>query len=277
MATGSGKTLAGRHRALPADQVRRRAARALPGRPREPRRAGREGVPGLPHARRQPEVHRAVQRPAAHLEHHRRLEQGRHHDDPAALLDAEGRARARPRGWRRTRSSRRRRGAEGAAPGRLQPGHPARVLRRHLHRRVPPLDLLALAAGAGVLRRLPVGLTATPPSTPSASSTRTSSWSTPTSRRSPTASTCDFEVYRIRTQITEQGSTIEAEPGTMVGYRDRQTRKLRWEAPDEDVTYGADDSTATSSPRTRSGSSSARSATSCSRRSSPAAPRCPRR
>ena len=37
------------------------------------------------------------------------------------------------------------------------------------------------------------------------------------------------------------GSTIEAGPGTMVGYRDRQTRKMRWEAPDEDVRYAADD------------------------------------
>src|SRR2546426_10362683 len=27
----------------------------------------------------------------------------------------------------------------------------------------------------------------------------------------------------------------------MVGYRDRQTRKTRWEAPDEDVTYQASD------------------------------------
>ena len=46
---------------------------------------------------------------------------------------------------------------------------------------------------------------------------------------------CDYEVYRIRTSITAAGSTIEAAPGTMVGYRDRQTRKMRWEAPDEDV------------------------------------------
>lgn len=52
---------------------------------------------------------------------------------------------------------------------------------------------------------------------------------------------CDYEVYRIRTQITAAGSTIEATPGTMVGYRDRQTRKTRWEAPDEDVTYAASD------------------------------------
>src|SRR5437870_4729920 len=52
---------------------------------------------------------------------------------------------------------------------------------------------------------------------------------------------CDYEVYRIRTTITAAGSTIEAVPGTMVGYRDRQTRRMRWEAPDEDVQYtGAD-------------------------------------
>src|SRR2546422_215312 len=50
----------------------------------------------------------------------------------------------------------------------------------------------------------------------------------------------DFEVYKIRTRITAQGSTIEAEDGTMVGYRHRESRKLRWEAPDEDITYGAD-------------------------------------
>ncbi len=49
----------------------------------------------------------------------------------------------------------------------------------------------------------------------------------------------DFEVYNIRTKITEGGSTIEATPGTMVEYRDRQTRARRWEAPDEDITYDA--------------------------------------
>jgi type I restriction enzyme R subunit len=50
----------------------------------------------------------------------------------------------------------------------------------------------------------------------------------------------DFEVYKIRTRITAQGSTIEAEDGTMEGYRHRQSRKLRWEVPDEDIVYGAD-------------------------------------
>jgi type I restriction enzyme R subunit len=47
----------------------------------------------------------------------------------------------------------------------------------------------------------------------------------------------DFEVYNIRTKITERGATVEAQPDTMLGYRHRQTRALRWEAPDEDLTY----------------------------------------
>ena len=33
----------------------------------------------------------------------------------------------------------------------------------------------------------------------------------------------DFDVYRIRTEITEQGSTVK--PGDCVDIRDRQTRK----------------------------------------------------
>ena len=47
----------------------------------------------------------------------------------------------------------------------------------------------------------------------------------------------DFEVYNIRTSITERGATVKAKPDTMLGYRDRQTRALRWETPDEDLTY----------------------------------------
>ena len=51
----------------------------------------------------------------------------------------------------------------------------------------------------------------------------------------------DFEIYRIRTKITAEGSVIEAEDGTMVGLRDRKSRQVRWEQPDEDVTYEAKD------------------------------------
>jgi type I restriction enzyme R subunit len=48
----------------------------------------------------------------------------------------------------------------------------------------------------------------------------------------------DFDVYRIRTQITEAGSTVEA--GIVTQFRDRKTRARRWQQLDEDVTYGAE-------------------------------------
>jgi type I restriction enzyme, R subunit len=46
-----------------------------------------------------------------------------------------------------------------------------------------------------------------------------------------------FDVYRIRTEITEQGSTIEA--GIVTKFRERQTRRTRWEKLDEDLSYTA--------------------------------------
>lgn len=45
----------------------------------------------------------------------------------------------------------------------------------------------------------------------------------------------DGEVYRIRTAITQGGSTVEA--GYSVERRDRKTRTRRWEELDEDFTY----------------------------------------
>ena len=47
----------------------------------------------------------------------------------------------------------------------------------------------------------------------------------------------DFDVYRIRTLISEHGSTVNA--GFEVDKRDRLTRKVRWEKLDDDLTYGA--------------------------------------
>lgn len=47
----------------------------------------------------------------------------------------------------------------------------------------------------------------------------------------------DFDVYRIRTQITEHGSTVDA--GTVVPKRDRRTRRERYETLDADETYTA--------------------------------------
>jgi len=47
----------------------------------------------------------------------------------------------------------------------------------------------------------------------------------------------NYDVYRIRTQITEQGSTVES--GYYVDVRDRETREIRWEQLDEDLEYDA--------------------------------------
>ena len=45
----------------------------------------------------------------------------------------------------------------------------------------------------------------------------------------------DFDVFRIKTQITEQGGTLEA--GAVVPKRDRRTRVQRIETLDDDLTY----------------------------------------
>ena len=45
----------------------------------------------------------------------------------------------------------------------------------------------------------------------------------------------DFTIYKIKTAITESGSKIEV--GEFAGYRDRMTRKVRWDAVDEPVEY----------------------------------------
>ncbi|MCB1246187.1 MAG: DEAD/DEAH box helicase family protein, partial [Acidimicrobiia bacterium] len=47
----------------------------------------------------------------------------------------------------------------------------------------------------------------------------------------------DFDVYRIRTQITESGSTVEA--GTVTEFRDRETRATRLQKVDADIDYDA--------------------------------------
>jgi type I site-specific restriction endonuclease len=48
-----------------------------------------------------------------------------------------------------------------------------------------------------------------------------------------------YELYRIKTKITESGSVVEA--GNIIDKRDRLTRKQRWEQLEEDLTFSADD------------------------------------
>ncbi|MDA8412635.1 MAG: DEAD/DEAH box helicase family protein, partial [Desulfobacteraceae bacterium] len=47
----------------------------------------------------------------------------------------------------------------------------------------------------------------------------------------------NYDVYRIRTRITQEGSTVEA--GHYVDHRERETRAVRWEQLDEELTYEA--------------------------------------
>ncbi|ODS33982.1 MAG: deoxyribonuclease [Candidatus Scalindua rubra] len=47
----------------------------------------------------------------------------------------------------------------------------------------------------------------------------------------------NYDVYQIRTQITREGSSIDA--GYYVDKRDRETRSVRWERLDEELEYGA--------------------------------------
>jgi type I restriction enzyme R subunit len=51
----------------------------------------------------------------------------------------------------------------------------------------------------------------------------------------------DYDVYRIRTRITEGGATVEAGAVETIAKRERATRRVRWERLDEDLTYGATD------------------------------------
>ena len=49
-----------------------------------------------------------------------------------------------------------------------------------------------------------------------------------------------YEVYRIRTEVTEQGSKVEvAESGFQVPVRDKRTRAVRYQALDADIEYTA--------------------------------------
>jgi type I restriction enzyme R subunit len=48
-----------------------------------------------------------------------------------------------------------------------------------------------------------------------------------------------FDVYRIKTKVTDQGATLEGEPGLFVPHRDRRTRRERLREVSDDLTYSA--------------------------------------
>ena len=48
-----------------------------------------------------------------------------------------------------------------------------------------------------------------------------------------------FDVYRIRTRISENGATLEKDPELFIPHRDRRTRSKRYAELDDDLTYTA--------------------------------------
>ena len=112
--------------------------------------------------------------------------------------------------------------------GRLQPGHPHRDLRLHRHRRVPPLDLQPLAAGARVLRRLPRSASP-PPRRKQTFGFFNQNLVMEYGHEQAVADgvNVDFDVYRIRTaDHRAAASTVDA--GLLRRpVRDRQTRAHR--------------------------------------------------
>ena len=273
---GLGQDVHGRELAYRLMQVRGRRARAVPRRPGQPRPP--DAARSSSSSRRPDDGRKFTELyNVQHLTSNRidPVGAGRDHDDPAALLDPARRAGARPPTLdEKSRLSR-------SSPNEpvdvvVQPGHPDRDVRRHHHRRVPPLDLRRVAAGARVLRRLP----RRPDRDAGQADVRLLQPEPrhgvrPRRRRSPTASTststCTASAPRSPSRARRSRRAL------VTKFRDRETRAdAAGEARRGRRPTTPASSTATSSPTTRSAPSSARSGTTCSPRSSPAAREVPK-
>jgi len=179
----------GRLGVLPAGQAREGETHPVSRRPQQPRTSDAERVPAVPGSVVGLCVRRGVCCSAPEGKRGRPGEQGRHDDHRAALLHPEGRGGVRPgeRGGVPVRVGPAARRGTRAGGVRARPSH--RDLRLHRHRRVPPVDLQRLAAGRGVLRRLPDRADGHAKPADGRLSTTTSSRTTRTRRRSRTGST----------------------------------------------------------------------------------------
>ena len=156
------------------------------------------------------------------------------------------------------------------------PSHPDRDLRLHRHRRVPPLDLQPLAAGAGVLRRLPDR-----PHRHAQQADLRLLQPEPGDGVRPRAGRGRRRQRRLRRLPHPHRRSPRRAPRSKPAssWTSATSSRARCAGSSSTTTSPTTptSSTATWSPWTRSARSSAPSATSCSPRSSPAAPRCPRR
>jgi type I restriction enzyme R subunit len=48
---------------------------------------------------------------------------------------------------------------------------------------------------------------------------------------------CDYNIYRISTEITTKGAKVTGGPFEVIGARDKASRQIRWERQDEDIRY----------------------------------------
>ncbi len=92
-----------------------------------------------------------------------------------------------------------------------------------------------MAAGTRVLRRLLIGLTATPGKQTFGFFNKNLVMEYGFPQAVVDKVNVDFDVFRISTAVSEGGSTIEA--GYVTTFRDRETRQERLETVDEDIDY----------------------------------------
>ena len=182
----------------------------------------------------------ALHRPAAQDQLDQPGRQGRHHHHPAALLDAEGRAEFDAGN------------EEGSAFDSAKPwqGEPPDVVYNagippeffdfiivdECHRSIYELWSQVLLYFDSFL----IGLTATPAGKTIGFFNQNLVMQYGHDEAVTDGVNVDFDVYRIRTRITEQGATIVAEPtGVYVDKRHKLTRAERLELLNQDLTYTA--------------------------------------
>ena len=276
MATGSGKTFTAANIAYRLIKYADARAGPVPRRPREPRPADAEGVPAVRHARRRPQVHRALQRAAPRA-------RTRSTRSRASTITTIQRLYSMLRGEAELdRGARRAVGASSSSPPQpvevdYNPAIPIETFDVDHRRRVPPLDLRRLAAGARVLRRLPDR-----PHRHAGEADVRLLQPEPRDGVRPRAGRRRRRQRRLRRlpdpHRDHRAGLARSRPASSRSSATARPAQIRLEKLDEDVVYDADgSSTATSSPRTRSARSSAPSRSGSSPRSSPAAPRCRRR
>jgi hypothetical protein len=236
---------------------------------------GPRRVPAVRHARHRPQVHRALQRPAPHLAARRRLP--RHHlHHPAPLLDPARRGTR--RGARRSlrRRTRRRPGQHPHPRCRLQPAIPIEkfdfIVTDECHRSIYNLWRQVLEYFDAFL----IGLTATPAPQTIGFFNQNLVMEYNHERAVADGVNVGYDVYRIKTRVTEQGGKVEKRVSRRPPQQGRPAPSAG-NVLDDDLDYDAARiSTAPSSCPTRSAPSCSTFKDACSPSSFPAARSCPR-